>query len=79
MLRGEIDWELSDLIDGQGGFATTLTYRDRLRLRAIVRKVHLEHYPAHLVTDGYADRVIDVIGPETAAYLIRLNLDKGDL
>jgi hypothetical protein len=74
--RGAIDWELSDLVDGQGGFATTLTYPDRLRLRAIVRKVHLAHYPSDLVTDLQADRMIDVIAPATAAYLIRLNWSK---
>jgi hypothetical protein len=77
--RGEIDWDLSDLVDRQGGFATTLTYRDRLRLRSIVRRVHLSHYPRDLVDDRMADRLIEIIAPATAAYLIRLNLDKGKL
>jgi hypothetical protein len=44
-----------------------------------VRKVHLSHYPSDLVDDRMADRLIDVIAPETAAYLIRLNLEKGNL
>lgn len=79
MRRGEIDWQLSDLVDKQGGFSTTLSFQDRQRLRAIVRKVHMKHYPAELVTDREADRMIDVIAPSTAAYLIRLNMDKGEL
>jgi hypothetical protein len=79
MMRGQIDWDLSDLVDRQGGFATTLSYRDRLRLRSIVRKVHLKHYPTEMVSDRLADRMIDVIAPETAAYLIRQQLDKGVL
>jgi hypothetical protein len=77
--RGEIDWDLSDLVEQQGGFSTTLSWPDRLRLRAIVRRVHMAHFPSELVTDREADRMIDVIAPGTAAYLIRLNLDKGKL
>jgi hypothetical protein len=79
MIRGQIDWDLSDEIDQVGGFSTLLSIRDRRRLRAIVRKVHLQHYPGHLIDDLLCDRVIDAIAPETAAYLIRLNLDKGML
>lgn len=70
-----IDWRLSDLIDREGGFATTLSYSDRLRLRAIVKRVHMQHYPGDLVTDYEADRIIDVIAPGTAAYLIRRALE----
>jgi hypothetical protein len=77
--RGVIDWDLSDEIDQVGGFSTTLSVRDRNRLRAIVRKVHLQHYPGHLIDDLLCDRIIDVIAPETAAYLIRHNLDQGML
>ena len=79
MIRGQIDWDLSDEIDLVGGFSTTLSVKDRRRLRDIVRKVHLVHLPGHLITDFECDRVIDAIAPETAAYLIRLNLDKGTL
>ena len=76
MRRGEIDWELDALVECQGGFSTTLSYRDRLRLRAIVKKVHMQHFPAEMVSDYEADRMIDVIAPATVAYLIRLNEEK---
>jgi len=73
--RLAIDWNLSDLIEAQGGFSTSLSYPDRLKLRAIVKKVHMRHYPAELLTDLEADRMIDVIAPGTAAYLIRRVLE----
>jgi hypothetical protein len=74
--RGEIDWSLDRLVEKQGGFATTLSYRDRLRLRSIVRKVHMQHFPTEMLNDYEADKMIDVIAPATAAYLIRLNEEK---
>lgn len=74
--RGVIDWDLSDEIDQVGGFSTTLSLRDRNRLRTIVRRVHLMHYPAHTIDNLLCDRIIDVIAPETAAYLIRHNLER---
>lgn len=73
--RLPIDWRLSDLIDREGGFSTTLSYSDRLKLRAIVKRVHMQHYPGESVTDLEADRIIDVIAPGTAAYLIRRALE----
>ena len=73
--RLAIDWDLSDLVERQGGFSTSLSYPDRLKLRAIVKKVHMRHYPAELLTDLEADRMIDVIAPGTAAYLIRRVLE----
>ena len=79
MRRGEIDWQLSDLVERQGGFATTLSFPDRIRLRAIVKRVHMAYFPRELVSDREADRMIDVIAPGTAAYLIRAHLDKGTL
>ena len=79
MIRGEIDWDLSDLVDRQGGFSTTLGYSDRLKLRAVVRKVHLHYLPGDMATDGYCDAVIDAMAPETMAYLIRHNYEKGQV
>jgi hypothetical protein len=70
-----IDWDLSDEIDAVGGFSTSLSFSDRQKLRAIVRRVHLQHLPAHMITDYECDRVIDVVAPETAAYLIRHHLE----
>jgi len=71
--RGEIDWRLSELVDKRGGFCTTLSWADRLKLRAIVKKVHMQHFPTELVSDLEADRMIEVIAPETVAYLIMHN------
>ena len=76
MRRGDIDWGLSDLVEKQGGFSTTLSYRDRLRLRSIVKRVHMQHFPTEMLNDYEADKMIDVIAPATAAYLIRLNEEK---
>ena len=76
---GQIDWRLDLEILEKGGFSTTLSFTDLQRLRAIVKRVHLRHYPRHTITDYEADRVIDVIAPETAAYLIRQMVDAGRL
>lgn len=57
----------------QHGFSSKIEPRDRDRLRAIVKKVHLAHYPEHLITNYEADKLIDVLAPETVAYLIRKN------
>ena len=78
MRRGEIDWQLSDLVERQGGFATTLSFPDRIRLRAIVKRVHMAYFPRELVSDREADRMIDVIAPGTAAYLIRADAGEGN-
>jgi len=74
--RLPIDWDLSDLVEKQGGFSTSLSWSDRLKLRSIVKKVHMRHHPTELITDLQADRMIDVIAPGTAAYLIRRALEK---
>lgn len=59
----------------QGGFTTSLSYPDRLKLRSIVRKVHLRHYPGHLIDDYECDRVIEAIGPQTTEYLIKKHIE----
>ena len=76
-MRLAIDENLDALVTCQGGFSTTLSYSDRIKLRSIVRKVHLAHLPGHLISDYECDRVIDVIAPETVAYLIRRTLEGG--
>ena len=40
-------------------FASMLKHEDRERLRAIVRRVHLAHYPADLLTNYECDKLID--------------------
>jgi hypothetical protein len=76
-MRLAIDENLDALIECQGGFSTTLSYSDRLKLRAITRKVHLAHLPEHLQTDYECDKLIDIFGPATMAYLIRRTLEGG--
>jgi hypothetical protein len=39
----------------------------------------MQHYPTEMVTDYEADRIIDVMAPDTMAYLIRQAVDGGDL
>ena len=55
----------------QGGFSTKLKFQDLKRLREIVKRVHMKQYPSDMVTDLEADRIIDVLAPETQEYLIR--------
>jgi hypothetical protein len=60
-------------------FVTGLSNEDLRRLREIVKRVHLKHYPKHMINDYEADRLIDAIGPETAGKIIResMNLNQG--
>jgi hypothetical protein len=76
-MRLAIDEDLDRLVTCQGGFSTTLSYSDRIKLRSIVKRVHLAHFPSEFISDYEADKMIDVFGPETAAYLIRRTLEGG--
>lgn len=58
-------------------FTSELSVQDRNRLRQIVRKVHLKHYPAHMLNNYECDRLIDAWGPEVAGDMVRRALDKG--
>jgi hypothetical protein len=60
-----------------GGFTSVLSVADRDRMRAIVRSVHLRHYPAHMITTLECDKLIDALGPEVAARLIKQAMDAG--
>ncbi|MGE0190323.1 MAG: hypothetical protein AB7G80_09890 [Dongiaceae bacterium] len=57
-------------------FLNTLTAKDRERLRAIIKRVHLRHYPKDMITNYEADRLIEAIGPEVAAKLIKEAVDR---
>lgn len=69
----ELDHKLDLKTQVEGGFSDTLNFKDRVRLRKIVKTIHLRNYPAHLITDYEADKVIDVLAPATMAYLIEKN------
>ena len=72
----KVDHVLSDKIEKEGGYSTRLSWADRQRLRSIVKKVHMKHYPTDMLTDKEADRIIDVIAPGTAEYLVKHHLEK---
>ena len=57
-------------------FTSTISYQDRMRLRHIVRKVHLSHYPADKLTDVEVDKLIDAWGAETAGNIIKNAVDQ---
>jgi len=60
-----------------GGFTTQLSATDRDRLRVIVRKVHLRHYPQDKLTNFACDQLIDAWGPEIAGNLVKKAVDAG--
>jgi len=58
-------------------FTSTISWPDRLRLRQIVKKYHLRHYPTDKLTDVECDKLIDAWGAETAGKLIKQAVDQG--
>lgn len=58
-------------------FSVTLSVADRRRLRAIIRKVHLAHYPTEKLTDIVCDQLIDTWGPDIAGNIVRQAVDRG--
>jgi len=57
-------------------FLNTLSLKDKRRLRTIVKKVHLKHYPTHMITDYEADKLVEAFGEETVYNLLRDNVGK---
>ena len=51
--------------------------KDLQRLRIVVKKNHMKHYPKVHVTDKEADRIIESINPQTREKLIKLAVDYG--
>ena len=74
MSSDDIDWNLDAKIEKTGGYSTRLSFEDRQKLRLVVRKVHMKNYPTEMLTDYEADKIIDVIAPGTAEYLVRKHL-----
>jgi hypothetical protein len=52
-----------------------LSYEDLQRLRAVVRRVHMRHYPASHLTLREADRIIETIGGATAERMLKRLID----
>jgi hypothetical protein len=42
----------------------------------VVKKVHMQHHPKDFVTDYEADKIIEVLGPEVAAGMIKAGKDR---
>ena len=61
-----------------GSFSTALSFSDRQLLRKVVRKVHMENYPEHLMTDTEADRIIDSFGPSVSERMLRKLQEMGE-
>ncbi len=58
-------------------FINTLSPKERTALRMVVKSVHMRHYPKDFVTNREADKLIEAIGPETAARMIKVGMDHG--
>jgi hypothetical protein len=71
-----LDHLLDAKVTREGTFSSTLSFQDRQRLRQVVKNVHMKLYPTEMITDKEADKMIDVIAPETARYLIERNWEK---
>ena len=55
----------------------TLSQRERDTLRRVVKVVHMKHHPKDFVNDYEADKIIEAIGPEVAARMIKVGMDRG--
>ena len=58
-------------------FLNTLSQPERDTLRRVVKLVHMKHHPKDFVTNYEADKIIDSIGPEVAAQMIKVGVDTG--
>lgn len=61
--------------EADGGFSTKLSYQDRKRLHKILRKVHLRHFPAHMLTAHECDKLLDAFGPTVQQTLLKAAVD----
>jgi hypothetical protein len=57
-------------------FINTLSQSERDTLRAVVKKVHMQHHPKDFVTNYEADKIIEALGPEVAAGMIKAGKDR---
>jgi hypothetical protein len=52
-----------------------LSHNDLVRLRRVVRRLHLRYYPEEYVTDHECDRLIETFVPATVERLIKKLVD----
>ena len=55
-------------------FLNNLSLKDRRRLRTIVKKTHLQHYPTHMITDYEADKLVEAFGEEVVNNMLKANV-----
>jgi hypothetical protein len=60
-----------------GSFTSSLSFDERQKLRAVVKQVHLRNYPADMVNDYEADKLIDALGPKVGKELIERAMARG--
>lgn len=68
---------MTDVITGGSSSLHLLSERDKRRLRESVKRIHLRYHPREFITDYEADRVIEVLLPETVEALIRTGASVG--
>jgi hypothetical protein len=57
-------------------FINALSQSERDTLRTVVKKVHMQHHPKDFVTDYEADKIIEALGPDIAAGMIKAGKDR---
>ncbi len=57
-------------------FLNTLSLKDRNRLRKIIKKVHFQHYPTHMITNYEADKLIEAFSEEVIYKMLSENVGK---
>ena len=58
-------------------FLQSISIKDRKRLRAIVKKVHLKNYPTEHINDYEADKLIESFAPDLVERFIKSAVDSG--
>jgi len=53
-----------DMVPHTKGFLSELSWNDLQKLRLVVKRVHMVHYPSDKVTDHEADKIIEALGPD---------------
>ncbi len=60
-----------------GSFSSTISAKDRERLRQIVRQTHLKFYPNEFLTTLEVDKFIDAMGAEVVVKMLRKAVNSG--
>jgi hypothetical protein len=60
-------------------FINALSQTERDTLRAVVKRVHMQHHPKDFVTNYEADKIIEALGPDIAAGMIKAGRDRNVL